>query len=322
MKEIGGYLELDQFIHNEYHPNAIALNTARNALVYLVKIKHISKIYIPYYLCDSVSNVCNREGIPYDFYHVGENFTPLFDKSLGTDEYLYVVNYFGQFDRETIYNLKTKYKRIILDNVQDFFAYPIEGIDTIYSCRKFIGVPDGAYLYINWDSSNVETLDLLSDVSMNRMRHILGRFEGSKASDYFTDFRENDELFNDLSLMHMSKLTHNILGAIDYNKVISSRNANWGILDDALCSENKLKLRTPNGPYMYPFYCENGVQMRKLLVSKKIFIPTLWSNVLNLEGCELEKDYVRNILPLPVDQRYCSNDMKIIVEEIQKCMNI
>ena len=312
MKEIGGYLELDQLIHNEYHPNAIALNTARNALVYLVKTKHVSKIYIPYYLCDSVSNVCERENIPYDFYHVCEDFTPRFDRTLESGEYLYVVNFFGQLDSEIISNLKTQYGRIILDNVQAFFAQPIEGIDIIYSCRKFFGVPDGAYLY-----SNADFMDLPTDISMNRMRHILGRFEGQSASDYFADFRENDALFDDLPLMYMSKLTHNLLGAIDYGSVISRRNDNWKLLHAALGDKNKLCLHTPIGPYMYPFYCENGVQVRKALAEKKIFIPTLWPNVLDFDGCELEKDYVRNIIPLPVDQRYDANDMKKIVEELK-----
>lgn len=312
MKEIGGYLELDRFIHNEYHANAIALNTARNALIYLVKTKHITKIYVPYYLCDSVSNACERDGIPYEFYRVGEDFRPRFDKTLGADEYLYVVNYFGQLDAGIISDLKTQYGRIILDNVQAFFAQPIEGIDTIYSCRKFFGVPDGAYLY-----SNSDLLDLPTDISMNRMKHILGRFEGRSASDYFADFRDNDTLFDDLPLMYMSKLTHNLLGAIDYDTVISKRNKNWKLLHDALGENNKLHLHTPVGPYMYPLYCENGVHVRKALAEKKIFIPTLWPNVLDFDGCELEKDYVRNILPLPVDQRYDTNDMIKIVEELK-----
>ena len=152
---------------------------------------------------------------------------------------------------------------------------------------------------------------------MNRMRHILGRFEGQSASDYFADFRENDALFDDLPLMYMSKLTHNLLGAIDYGSVISRRNDNWKLLHAALGDKNKLCLHTPIGPYMYPFYCENGVQVRKALAEKKIFIPTLWPNVLDFDGCELEKDYVRNIIPLPVDQRYDANDMKKIVEELK-----
>lgn len=38
-------------------------------------------------------------------------------------------------------------KNLIVDNVQVFYTPPIKGLDTIYTCRKFFGVPDGAYLY-------------------------------------------------------------------------------------------------------------------------------------------------------------------------------
>ncbi|HOA81592.1 MAG TPA: hypothetical protein PKK61_11105 [Defluviitaleaceae bacterium] len=39
MKEIGGYLELDEFIDNEYYKDLIRLNTGRNALIYIIKAK-------------------------------------------------------------------------------------------------------------------------------------------------------------------------------------------------------------------------------------------------------------------------------------------
>ena len=55
MKEIGGYFELENLISNEYHKNLLALNSGRNALSYILKSKKIEKIYIPYYLCDSIS---------------------------------------------------------------------------------------------------------------------------------------------------------------------------------------------------------------------------------------------------------------------------
>ena len=146
MKEIGGYFGLEQLIHREYYPNLIALNNARNALVYLLKVRNIQKLYLPFFLCDSVSNVCKREGCSYEFYHIDDHFLPIFEKSLGIGEYLYVVNFYGQISNEKISELKRLYKNIIFDNVQAFFQKPLPGIDTIYSCRKFFGVPDGGYL--------------------------------------------------------------------------------------------------------------------------------------------------------------------------------
>ncbi len=311
MKEIGGYFGLEEFAHNEYYLDLTAVNNARNALLYILKAKHIEKLYIPYFLCDSVSGMCDREGYTYEYYHIDENFQPVFDRSLAAGEWLYVVNYYGQVTNET--ELKQKYGNIILDNVQAFFQKPVAGIDTVYSCRKFFGVPDGGYA-----STNVKLKEALpEDVSKDRMKHILGRYEGT-ATDYYADFKANDEEFKTTELRAMSKLTHNLLGAIDYEKVKQKREENFAYLHDALGEYNKLDIKIPKGSYAYPYYCENGMEIKKKLAEQKIYVATLWPNVLDFNSaeCVLERDYAANILPLPCDQRYGEEDMKKIINSI------
>jgi hypothetical protein len=80
-----------------------------------------------------------------------------------------------------------------------------------------------------------------------------------------------------------------------------------------------MKLTAPEGPYAYPFYCENGMQIKKMLAKQKIYVATLWPNVLEMDGT-VEKDLAENILPLPCDQRYDEADMMRIVEEVKKCI--
>lgn len=314
MKEIGGYLELETLIHREYYPELLALNTARNAFVYLCKARNIQKVYLPYFLCDSLAGVCRREHIDYGYYPLGADFLPQFDRTLGAHEWLYVVNYYGQMRRDQMEALKSAYGNLIMDNVQAFFERPVPGVDTIYSCRKFFGVPDGAYL-----STDAAELPLEADSSRERMAHLLGRYEGDSASAYYEAFQHNEERFDALPLRAMSRITHALLGAVDYDAVIRKRDANWACLHGALGARNRLQLIAPAGPYMYPLYIENGAQIRKALVKQKIYIPTLWPNVLDFDGCELEKDYAENILPLPVDQRYSEEDMRYLVEQILTC---
>lgn len=58
--------------------------------------------------------------------------------------------------------------------------------------------------------------------------------------------------------------------------------------------------------------------VRKRLQKEKIYIPTLWPNV--LEDCtedSLEYRYAADILPIPVDQRYDEADMKYLAEIIK-----
>lgn len=317
MKEIGGYFGLEQLISNEYYKKLIPLNNGRNALLYLLKSRNIKKLYIPYYLCDSVIDMLRLNGYDFDYYNIDSKFIPIFNKTLTDNEYLYVVNYYGQLANDTVIHLKQKYKQIILDNTQAFFQKTIENIDTIYTCRKFFGVPDGAYLYTDTKIKN----DLDVDISKNRMTHILGRYE-SMASEYYDDFQNNEEFFNSEPLKYMSKLTHNILGAIDYERVCRIRNENYAYLESKLGEHNKLKLITPGGAFAYPLYMENSIKIRKELAKKKIYIPTLWSNVINdtSEG-SIENDYATNILPLPCDQRYGIEDIEYMIDELLIYLN-
>lgn len=317
MKDIGGYFGLEQLISNEYYKDLIPLNIGRNALLYLLKAKKTRKLYIPHYLCDSVSDMCIKNGYDFEYYRVNAEFMPVFNKPLVDDECLYVVNYYGQLTDEKVLDLKRQFGQIILDNTHAFFQKPLEGIDTIYSCRKFFGVPDGAYL--STDVQIDEELEL--DVSKERMAHILGRYEGT-ASEYYSHFRNNDASFKTESLKYMSKLTHNILGAIDYERVRQIRNENYACLEAALGTQNKLNLIAPDGAFAYPLYVENGIEVRRVLAQKRIYIPTLWPNVLDdTSERSIEFDYTSNILPLPCDQRNGLEDMNYVGEELKKCIN-
>lgn len=316
MKEIGGYFGLEQLNKNngEYYKNLIALNTARNSLVYLAKAKGIKKVYLPYYLCESVAGACKREGIAYDFYHTDECFRPVFEKKLGEGEYLYVVNTYGQISNACAKELSEKYGRIILDNTHGFFQNPIDGIDTIYCCRKYFGVPDGAYLATDCRLNEA----IPTDNSEDRTGHIYGRIKDG-ASAHYAEFKANDEKFISLPLMNMSELTHEMLSVIDYERAKQIREENFAFLHDALGEKNKLRLRMPEGPYAYPLYCENGMELKRKLAERKIYVATLWPNVLQMDDC-IEKLYAENILPLPCDQRYNTDDMKVIISELSACL--
>ena len=304
--EIGGYFGLEELVCNEYYKNLVALNTARNCVAYLIKVKEIKKIYVPTYLCDSIYRVCEREGCAYEFYDVGDDFQPEFDNVLQGDEWLYIVNYYGQVTNEK--EMKKKFGNIIFDNVQAFFQRPVEGIDTLYSCRKFFGVPDGAYL-----STDVR-MDVEQDISKDRMKHILGRYENA-ASEFYNDYADNEESYYDLPVRSMSKLTHNIMGAIDYKKVKKRREENFQYLFDNLQYLNRIKVKSVEGPFSYPFYMGNGLEIKRTLARKGIYVASLWPTAFEFGG--LTKDYSENILPLPCDQRYTIADMTKIIEALK-----
>lgn len=315
MKEIGGYLELEKFNMPMLHEGAVALNCGRNALAYLIKAKKIPKIKIPRFLCDSVRETCEREKVTVSSYSITPDFLPE-DIVLDDNEWLYIVNYYGQLNNEIIKQFLLKYDRIIIDNAQAYFQMPITGVDTLYTCRKFFGVSDGAFLYTN--TKFLEELEF--DESFERMTFVLGRFERN-ASEFYMQASENNNFFKNESIKKMSKLTDNLLHAVDYNSVMKRRTENFAYLNNAFIKINQLNLTIPDGAFMYPLYIKNGMEVRKRLQEKKIYIPTLWPDVFeHSDAFELEYDYASNILPLPVDQRYDENDMDVIIDTVNSAL--
>lgn len=308
-KEIGGYIEFERYDGKQYHEDALKLNCARNCLAYLIEAYRIQKIYLPYFLCDSVWKVCKKLGVEVSFYHIDETFRPILPDADFEKDWLYVVNYYGQFSNQEIAFISQSVKNLIVDNVQSFFQKPVQGLPTIYTCRKFFGVADGAYLYTDKTVSG----ELERDISFERMEHLLGRFERS-ASEFYSIFSENEKKIEALPVKRMSSLTENLMRSFDYERIAKRRAENFRFLHENLQNVNKLNLTVPYGAYMYPLLLENGSEIRKHLQEQKIYIPTLWGDV--FEVCRkgsLEYNYAENILPLPVDQRYGEEEMKLII---------
>ena len=92
-KEIGGYLELEESTGRGYYPELFGVNLGRTALLWLMEARNCKKIYLPTYLCDSVTGACEKTEAEIEFYHMDEKLRPLFpEKKLPEGEYLYLVN--------------------------------------------------------------------------------------------------------------------------------------------------------------------------------------------------------------------------------------
>lgn len=312
MREIGGYIELDTYTGNMLHDDGIKINCGRNALAYLIITKKIKKILMPKFMCDSCDRILKENNIEVRFYSIGIDFMPI-DIIRKSDEWLYIVNYYGQLSNDYI---KTLGEKVIVDNAQAYFNEPIKDVDTLYTCRKFFGVSDGAILY-----TDIVLEGISIDESYGRMNYLMGRFERS-ATEFYSEYVSNNKIFFNEPIKIMSKLTENLLHGIDYERVKKIRTENFSFLHKELKENNRLSLNIPKGAFMYPLYLDNGADIRKLLQEKNIFIPTLWPAV--FDKCnilDLEYDMAKNILPLPVDQRYSFDDMKYIVGKIKNILD-
>ena len=317
MKEIGGFLELELNHGLEFHGQGIALNSGRNCLRYLIRARKIKKIWLPKLLCSAISDTCLEENVEISYYSVGDNLRPVLTEIRNREDWIYLINFYGQYSCDEISSYAKEYKNLIVDNVQAFYTKPIEGLDTIYTCRKFFGVPDGGYLYTGCTLSEI----LKKDESYDRLTFLAGRLERS-ANEFYSAYRENEQRIDGLPLRKMSVVTQNILRGINYEHIKKVREQNFRYLHEHLGSINQLELRLPDGPYMYPLLVKDRAEIRKRLQEKKIYVPTLWPNVLeSLAHEETEYALAKNILPLPCDQRYDLNDMQYLVKEVYKCLS-
>lgn len=311
MSEIGGYIEFERYRGEMLHDEGIKLDCGRSCLIYLINAGKIRKLAMPHYICDSVTETCERYKVALRFYEVGLDLRPL-PVELEEDEYLYLTNYYGQLTQEEIEAYRAKYRRVIVDNAQAYFAPPLPGVDTIYTCRKFFGVPDGAVLFTD---AEVEEEPEQSE-SFDQMTYLLGRFERT-ASEFYELSVRNNKRFRGQPVRKMSKLTENLLHSFDYAYIQKQREENFRYLNDRFAGINRLKVTCPPGPYAYPLMLEDASRIRKELIREKIYIPVLWPNVVNeCEENSAEYDLAMNILPLPCDQRYDTAVMEYMAEKI------
>lgn len=313
MKEIGGYFELELNKNREYHNNALKLNSGRNALLFILMNLKPRKIYLPYYICDSVLESVRKMNISIDFYEIQKDFEPKVPSNYKKNDSFLYVNYFGIND-SIVEKLSKKLKNLITDNSQAFFCKPYK-TPTFYSPRKFFGVPDGAYLYL--DVYNVENLE--REVSHHKCSHLLKRID-LNASDGYNDFKKSEQSFSNQPVKRMSKLTERLLCSIDYTFVKSKREENFIYLHENLNDLNELNLdlNKLNGPMIYPFLIQKD-RLKTYLNKNKIYIATYWEDVLNKVKKEMYEYYlIKNLIALPIDQRYDINDMDKIIRKIRE----
>jgi hypothetical protein len=314
MKSLGGYLPLQLENGQEYYPLFLKLNTGRNAFEYVLKVKKYTAIFLPYFTCEVILEPIKRLGIQYQFYTINENMDPVLDFEVGESECLLYTNYFG-LKQETVLRLSNQFKNLIVDNSQAFFSEPVSDLDTFYSCRKFFGVPDGAYLSTN----SPVRLKLERDISVERSSHLLKSIDMGIESGY-QDYVDNNNALINNPIRRMSALTQRILSGIDYKVCKYRRNSNFMYLHDFLVNYNDYTFdaSSVNGPMVYPLLVSSP-KLRSKLLEKRIYVATYWPNVLDWTTRKMYENYLTtHLVALPIDHRYTHSDMKRILNILKQ----
>ena len=194
-----------------------------------------------------------------------------------------------------------------------FFHKPNVGENYIYSCKKFFGVPDGSYLITDDYIEEQGSLSKGAEYS----NYLITALE-SGTNYCYNEKKKVDDLLG-RTYDNMSIIADKIMRSIDYDMVINIRRENAAQYERAFSEINRIKIEKNSVPYMYPL--NFGQNIKKELIGKKIFVPTLW------EQCKEEKyketweyDLTENTLFLPVDQRYDKEDVEYVISIVKSLM--
>jgi hypothetical protein len=316
MKPVGGYFELELSKGGKaYHETPYTFKSGRSALHYILTVCKPTLVYVPVYTCNALLQSFEAAGVPYRQYAIDEKLDPVTLPDLQGGEYFLYINYFG-LKEATVEMLSARYReQLIADCTQAFFAKGNGRSWFFNSCRKFFGVPDGAYLY---PPNDIQPQPVDGRNEMYTIEHLMQRFNGHVQEGYKA-FTENEELCG-TEITGMSVLSEFLLSNIDYAGVITRRRANFRYLHRLFKNKNRFPLTTyeESVPMVYPLMTDTPVD-RERLYRNKIFVPTFWQEVKEADALKFSTEIklANNLLALPIDHRYSEDEMQKMAEVIQ-----
>lgn len=317
--EIGGYFGLDLPDYGDAFPEEVKFQSGRAALRAVLEVAGIKRIMLPAYICDSVIQAVVDTGAAVETYGLDDSLYPKrLPNKFPEKCFLLYVNYFGFCDANVTRLLRDiPSNQLIIDNSQALFALPTNALATIYSPRKFIGIPDGGLLVTSGLEIKVPEYEDMD--SLGRMRHLLLRMAYT-AQDGYPDYIESEDSLSNTKPLRMSRLTRRILASIDMGTVKRQRRANFQTLAASLDKYNQHKwtLDFETVPLCYPLVMDRYVEkLKKSLIKKGIYIPTYWPETkLRVQLDSIEHRLTNCCLAVPCDQRYSPGQMSRLADEI------
>ncbi|MBO7218099.1 MAG: hypothetical protein J6V50_05305 [Clostridia bacterium] len=314
--EIGSFIDLELPKGFEYYrgnKNIARLNTGRAAIYHAVKAFGVNTVWVPFYQCETVRDFLLKKGIEVKYYRIDKEFNPV-DIEQKDNEAVVIVNYFGIMSKKRLLGLAKRYKNVIIDNSQSFFSEPLKNAMNVYSARKFVGVPDGAYVIGEGVEKGVEEYPLCH--SSDTAAFLFMRCEYGCEGKGYEARSLNEERIDKEDIMQMSALTRKLLDGADYKKNIAKRKENFKIADKLFKDINKIDAKMYYDkccvPMVYPLVVEDDALLGKMLQNKH-FQGHWWGYVLK-EVPEDSFEYwlSRYVIPITIDQRYGREELEFL----------
>lgn len=309
-------------------------------------------VLLPAYTCPSTLQAFREDGISVMFYRIHSDLNIDLDDLFrlvkpSRPGALLFINYFGFPVTDVAASALREVKErcwVIEDCAQGSLVEQGEpvvghiGHFAITSFRKYLPLPDGG-LIINRAGVTLPALPPATGQFVRRrllgklLRHefLQGIPGPAKLEEaYLALFAgAESELDSHVPLQAMSRISETLLGVIDRAEAMERRRRNFMYLLRAFSEEPQLESigmpvfrALPRGvsPLIFPIRAAPELRdaLRERLMGRRVFCPIHWDLPRSIDEARFPDAYrlSREILGLPIDQRYDEGDMKSLIERL------
>ena len=293
--------------------------SARAGVVAVLKQVAPHRVWLPWYICDDLSQIIENHGFRLIRYNLDEDFSPKIPHDMGDHDVLIYPNYFGLSDHIVEMVLKNfSPSKVIIDNASALFSKPRDCLATVYSPRKFIGIPDGGIVVTDLALEspkvvNPEFLKLCAYVYL-KQAHI---------DDLaYSMYRQAENAISINRLYKMSGFSEYYLRTCEEKYTIPKRRRdNYDLLDSHFKKVNRLEFKRAcsSVPLCYPLHTEKK-RNKKQLIEKGVFVPSYWPDVNRDNLNEFELEIYEKCLFLPCDQRMTNGDVEDMSKTVKEVL--
>ena len=355
---IGGDLELDLSLlakpENNQYQDYFLLNEAkdhvlvsmgRDALKLALLTERLQpgdEVLVPSFLCMKIIDVLEELKLTYRLFDIGEQFeivSSLLDLVSEKTKAVIFINYFGYSspDFHLMEAIKGKNKNIaiILDYAQSLFAITQNVLKssfvdyTITSLRKFLSLPDGAFLFSN--KRAVGRKFILPQTRKAVFERGLGKvvkqyclnldYEETLLEKLYLDLVYESEKHFDLEkeIYSISALSYALLKRIDFEEVAAKRHQNAQYLYEHFDRTLLPKWDGKSVLLVVPILLREREHVRSALMKQNIYLPVHWplDERIDRKRYSIAHSLSSRILGLVLDQRYGPEEMRYLVDHFK-----
>ncbi|NLD24408.1 MAG: hypothetical protein GX670_09300 [Bacteroidales bacterium] len=326
------------FMEGKHYNYTSFFNTGRSAIEYLlgkvIASRYGNKIFVPYFICSSVTDAIMRAGYRAEFYSITDNFQidiESLEKKYSRDvRAVYVVHYFGgyldQKSYEYLMQLQSRGVVIIEDITLSIYTKHSHligfGNYVLGSLRKWLPIPDGAFLT---SVNRIPEIDILEGYNEYSFCYFVAQImKGAYLNNSSLDKNEYLEiskkamkaLFSDYTIRKMTVISERYLSAYDPEKVIKARIDNYDYLikntEEISFIRPVLSRLDGQVPFGFVVLCDQRDKLFQYLIANDIYCNIHW----RIPGtfCDkISRKLSESILTIPCDQRYGKKEMDYII---------